>query len=393
MADADRSARRRLLAILAVAAALRLAVALLSIGTNDVRLWQQFGREACEGSFYELWARDSWVNHPPLPIAFARTCYGIAGENGYAFSLLIKLPGLLADVVATALIWRIVRTRRGARPAAVAASLYAIDPLAIALVGYHGNLDPLLATLGLVTWHLADRGRPARASAALGAAINVKLAPGPSAGLLLATARNWREARSVVVPLAIAAIPFAWMLAVAGRPFFDGVIGYRPVPSAWFAIATPFLQGWPMLAALATWLTLMHAATIVPVTLLWTAVLALRYRRRGGDVLTLGALFWCGLLAWTGGVVQYAIWPLPLLAAVRPRLAFAYGVASAVWVIARYASAWTGTFPPESVFLGEQSTPLAMLGALRLPFLIAAVVSLWRSQAPYREIEPTAGER
>lgn len=383
---------RLLIGIVAVATCLRVAVALLSIGTNDVRLWQRFGAQAWGGGFYSVWAHDTWMNHPPLPVAYARLAYAVARDDAYRFALLIKLPGLVGDAVSTWLIYHVVSGRRGRRAALVAASLYAINPAAILITGYHGNVDALLAMFVLLGWHLAGQHRDAAAGAATGAAINVKLVPAPGALLLLATARSARAAFLTAGALAAASVPFAWMLFRAGRPFFERTVGYRPMSQAWLTYLPSLLEGRPIVGQPAQFLSRLHRATLVTSTFLWIAILIRRDVQRGrrDDRLKLGALYWSGLMFWSGGAFQYAIWPLPLLATVRPRLALAYGVACGVWLGWSYAAGWAGGWPPESVFGGSvgEGARVAMLPPMLL--LLAATVSLWREPAPPQELLPAS---
>ena len=382
-----------LAAIVAVAIALRSIVALLSIGSNDVLLWHRFGREAAIWPFAEIWARDDWVNHPPLPIAYGRLCYAIAGDGRYAFALLLKLPALIGDAVSTWLIGRIATARLDAGRGRRLAWMYALNPLALIIVGYHGNLDGLLAMLVLLTWHLADRDRDGAAGAALGASLNVKLAPAVSLFLFAASIRRPGGSRRALAALAVAAIPFAWAFWSGGRAFYNSVVGYRPYITPWLLELPAAFQDLPGVGPIFEVALRMHGASAVPVAFLWAAVLRFRdHRRHRRDPrLEIGALYWCGVLAWQGSAFQYSIWVLPLLSVVRPRLAMAYGVATAVWLTFAYAGAWTGTFPPVSYFVVQPPHAVQLLTLGPLILLLVAAASLWR-EPPRTVVAATPSE-
>ena len=398
--DNDVAMKRALIAVVAFGALLRIALALVSIGSNDVPIWQAFGRDANREGFLSLWVTHGWMNHPPFPVAYATLVNAIVGESTYRTGLLIKLPGLVADVVSMTLVASIVTRRAGSRRAGViAATLLAVNPTSLLIVGYHGNTDPILAMFVLVTWWLADRGRFGLAALALGASINVKLGPAPSLVLLLACARSQRELLRIVAGLAASAVPFVVMTVLVGPEFLRHTVGYRPPAFSWLANVAWFSRNLPTVGPLGMFLSSTHYATVTQSTFLIAAALAWVRRRTPDryDVLTLGALYWAAFMFWNGGGLQYAIWPVPLLAAVRPRLALGYGVAAGVWLAWAYYDVLKPGFPLESVF--ELTSSEVWQRAMPLPLiaLLACVVSLARRSgkptiAPALEPERTAME-
>lgn len=377
--------RRAIVAIACLAAAMRVAIALVSVGSNDVVTWWDFGRQVASGPFHEIWLTDDVMNHPPLPVLYAGAMYDLAGRSHYVFSLLIKLPGILAEVAAVFLIAHVVRGRtRSGRAARVAAILFAVNPVSLYVAGYHGNLDPLVGVLSLLAWWLADRGRLGAAALALGASINVKLVPAPTVFLLLACVRSRDDLTRVLAGLGAAFVPFAWMLGYLGPEFATRTLGYRPDLESWIAQLSWRARGHPTFGPLATWLAITFRATLSQLILAIVAVLAFYRLRRPTrlDAMTAAAIFWCCLTAIVFRPWQYAVWPVALLAALRPRWAIAYGIVGGVWLAWGYALAGTGQIPLKSIMLWNTPDPNIYASIFATLVLLLAAGSLARSRLP-----------
>jgi hypothetical protein len=368
--------------VLVLAAVVRIFVAIVGLGTNDTFFWHQFGREVVTWPLGDVWRYDRFMNNPPLPAMYTGMVYAAVGERVYEFSLLFKLPSIIAEVVAIGLIARITLDRTDSpRAARLAALAYALNPGAILISSYHGNIDAVLAMLSLVAWYLASRGRFGWAGLAAGAAINCKVSAAPAALLLLWCARSRREFVHALAALSFMVIPYAIAFGVVGRIFLERVLLYRPPVAMWLLTVPDELRNWNFAAPLMAWLSLVHSTTLIQVTLLTTLLLAVWWHLRGYrrvDLLTLGALYWTWFVLWIGGAYQYAIWPLPLLAATRPRIALGYGVGLGVWLAWSYGDVLMGTWPLQSVFLNSMPTRSRFALPLPLIMLVVAIVSLTR---------------
>lgn len=367
--------------VMLVALALRLAIAFIGIGTNDVLLWRQFGHEAWTQPFLNLWTTDPWMNHPPLTVVYAMLVYAITGEPRHGFSVGIKLPAMVGDLISIMLIARIVADRTGsARSGRMAAWMFALNPASLLLTAYHGNVDSFLAMFALLTWRFADRGKFGLAGLAAGAAINVKLAAAPAALMLLGSCRNARSFGRATLGLLVMAIPLAFMTAKLGSIFLYRTLGYRPPDPSWLMTIPLKLESNPTVGPAMTSLIALHTRTMLECTIVLILLLMVWWRRRPtigkGDLVVLGSLFWCALVFWTGGVAQYTVWPLPLLAAANPALGLAYGIASAVWLGWAYTDFCVTTWPFQSLFTHDGPTRSQI--ARLLPLAVLAIAIVWQ---------------
>ncbi len=112
-----------------------------------------------------------------------------------------RLPVIAADF-ASAMLIRKVMVARGASPrrGLAIAAMYAWNPCAILISGYHGNTDAAYAMLSLLAVYLLqDCRRPFFGGIALGLAINIKLIP---VLLILPLALGTRSRKELVLFLA-----------------------------------------------------------------------------------------------------------------------------------------------------------------------------------------------
>ncbi|MCS7034633.1 MAG: hypothetical protein NZ561_11680, partial [Phycisphaerae bacterium] len=184
--------------IVGVGLAIRLGLAAVTLGTNDVTTWRRFGFEVLHYGLAAAYQIDPELVHPPAPTLWATGAVLLSGTSERAFAFLMKLPAISADVVACWLLWRIGWRRRsgsapggsmmtgeqgtssaaddrsapapakipprasgsgGFCPPVVLVALWALNPLAILVSGYHGNTDNVYALLVLLAFDLLDRRR------------------------------------------------------------------------------------------------------------------------------------------------------------------------------------------------------------------------------------------
>ena len=158
---------------LAVAGLLvRLVVALVTHGSNDVDTWKLWASLLEQHSFSWMYDNREGFNHPPLISLWALEMFRLSRATGIRFAILIKIASLIADGVATYLLWRIWRPA-GTLKAALAAVLFAWNLDSILVSGFHGNTDPLCAMLCLGAAALLDRRSFFAGGLTLAASLNV----------------------------------------------------------------------------------------------------------------------------------------------------------------------------------------------------------------------------
>src|SRR5438874_1420615 len=87
-----------------LAAAVKGAIAWNTIGTNDVVTFYQFGRSLQDHGLEWTYLHDISFNHPPLTAYFLIGIYNLAHlpfvqENTISFPFLLRLPGIVADLI------------------------------------------------------------------------------------------------------------------------------------------------------------------------------------------------------------------------------------------------------------------------------------------------------
>jgi hypothetical protein len=211
----------------------RLWLATTTLGTNDIEMWRRFAQVVADRGPLGIYAVEPLYNHPPLMGLLAAAALLASRAIGIPFAHCFKLPGLGADVLTAWLIRELWR-KRGEATGTGAAALFLLNPLSIAMSGYHGNTDPLYAALGLLSVFLAqERGRPFAAGLALGAAVNVKLIPVLLAPAILARLGSSRDRLRFLAGGAVLALPFLWAAVGAGAPFVANVFSYFPNINRW----------------------------------------------------------------------------------------------------------------------------------------------------------------
>jgi hypothetical protein len=171
-----------IVAVAVMAAVLKIAIALTSLGTNDVLAFYQFAKAVETHSLTWLYEHSILFNHPPLVGYFlgalARLEHqSFLQQNGLTFPFFLRLPGIMADFVVLLLVLSVARRYPRLRPPRWALFLFAASPVSIMITGFHGNTDPILVLFLLLASIMAVDGRPALCGLFLALACQVKIIP------------------------------------------------------------------------------------------------------------------------------------------------------------------------------------------------------------------------
>lgn len=315
--------RRLLWAVIALGLAVRLVVAFTTYGIAfDIDSYSLVRGGLASDPLHVYGDFDRWP-YPPGYFVWIRAAGWLEGVSGLAFSDLIQLPPIFADL-ALALIVSHVLGRRGAGESARvwAAGLIALGPAFVMISGYHGQIDSLAilpAVAAVVLWTGSDHPRRAVAAGLLiGVGAAIKTVPLVVVLALLPWARSPREG-AVLVASACALPLLAFLPFALADP--DGVglaVRYRGVPGVGgiSLLAQPELaRVWMNEALIApSWLTyvlLDYGGAITAFALLAVAVFLLRFRPTPVQA---AALVYLAL--WAFGInffLQYVIWGFPFL--------------------------------------------------------------------------------
>lgn len=203
-----------------VAAISKIGIALLTLGTNDIIAFYQFGKALETHGLTWTYEHSALFNHPPLVGYFLQ---GLAWvdhqpffrENGLTFPFLLRFPGIVADFVVVLLVLFVVREHPHLRPPRWALILFAASPVSIMIAGFHGNTDPILVLFLLLAAILAGRSQPVWCGLVLAISCQVKIIPllllpvfFVVCGIFLLA---WRR-RKLANPALFATLGYAWMI-------------------------------------------------------------------------------------------------------------------------------------------------------------------------------------
>jgi hypothetical protein len=213
------------LALIIAGAIARIALWWISIGTNDVTSWRQFGKSIATDGLAATYRNIQLYNHPPLMGLYGMQAWRLSGGDLWTFAHLLKLPGLVGEALILWALWRF------ASPKASAA--YACLPAAILVSAFHGNTDCLYAALVLMAVIAFDRQLYCLAGLLLAAALNVKLIPLVLLPLVFIGSPNRRALLRLTTGLALGATPFVVAALAAGHAMYRNMVLYNSLADNW----------------------------------------------------------------------------------------------------------------------------------------------------------------
>lgn len=360
--------------IIAAAMVARIAIALVSIGTNDARLFWTFASEIQQFGIVPVYGLDGLFNHPPLVGAWIKLASWMAGRiqdplgEFHAFTFIFKLPAIASDGLAVFLIWRIWRPKLGEERAASIAAAAACSLCGILISSFHCNTDPIYAALCLAAvYFLEERRAFFPGGLALAGAINIKILPVLLIPGLLLSCTDRRQLRLFLAGLALGVIPFLPALRHEAPSFVHNALAYNSSVNNW-GINLLLLMGQLLRGHIGASSPAVEAYhdlgryVLFALIFLW-AFLARRIGR-WNRYETAAVTFAIFLVFTPGFGIQYIVMIAPLLFAIRPRLAFIYSTAAGAFAVALYVKHLIpGAFPFQSD-LGRYPLPESLLGLI-----------------------------
>jgi len=361
----------------------RVALAVRSIGSNDIMTWAVFGYSIRTKGLGHVYDTIPLFNHPPLMGWMAALANQISTGLHLRFDILFKLPAIAADGVGGLLVYRTWRSQKGPAYAALVFCLFCWNPVSMFVSAYHGNTDCLCAMLILLSALLVDRGRAFLGGLALAGSINVKLIGLLMIPVLLSSVRTWRDVQRLLAGLALGVIPFLPFILFHWATFSSHVIGYRPMPNYWgITLFLTGLQQTARWASVGPWLASDYTKLGVRLILAAPVVLGLfnwnwTTRQRRWSARQMAAIVYALFLVLTPGFgIQYTVYPVLVLFAASPARAAAYALAGGAYVVLVYFSLWTGTFPAFSDFNAAYPIAPQGLGYIAWASLAHAAIQL-----------------
>ena len=329
----------------AAAFAIKIYIALTTYGSNDVLSWELFIATKRLYGGMGLYYRVEQFNHPPFIIHLLSFLAFLQDSISFPFPFWLRLPAIFADLAAVILVRKILLVADLPKRDPLAVLLMALCPTSIMISGFHGNTDPLMIALLLLSVYLIEADAPSWiAGAAMGLATNVKVVPVVLLPVVLLYLPNsWARAKFLLgaaITVAITSLPY-----VFEDPFFIfiRVFGYGSLYGQWglsriFNLLVPHLS--PSLVLLQ-----ITAGKILVVT----AVVAASFwmnRRHGRPPLfvQVGFIMFVFMSLAPGFGIQYLAWLVPWVVGLGAGVTITYYLASGLFQFLVYTF-WSGEFP------------------------------------------------
>jgi hypothetical protein len=330
-----------------VALLLKSALALRTIGTNDVITFDYFSFVAAQqpGRNLYLYAEPPWFvfNHPPFMIHALRALRWLSQATSLPFPFWLRAPGIAADVGSLLLVWRILGAS-GRRFSPWTLLFIAIAPASIMISGFHGNTDPVMILFLLLSIYLIEvQRRVGLGGVAMGLSVCVKIVPLLFVPAVLLHLRGWRQRAAFVLSAAAAGLLLSLPYAVEiPSAILSRLFGYSSIYGQWGVTRLLQLDGIPLqpLDDLARAL----APYLVPVAIPALSVL-LRWRYPSRSLFWHASAVGLAILAIAPGFgVQYLAWAVPWTAVAGPAAAATFHASSGAFLFAVYTE-WSQGLP------------------------------------------------
>ncbi len=332
--------RRCTFAVVAVAALLlKLSIALLTFGTNDVLTFERMLDKLDKAGVETLYDQGTLanldgdtiftvqMNHPPFALTMLRGWQAMQIVTGLPMRFWMRAFCSLADFLVVWLLWNLAE--RGAEDWR-AVMVVAVAPAAVMVSGFHGNTDSIMIALVVTAAYLIETRRPTwLAGAAFGLSCSVKVWPIVLIPVLFlalpSRKRLWFVLAAACTGLC-AAMP--WILTdpeLIVRRVFD----YSPV-QGWWGLSLIWKQ------------SLGVARYAVFVCCLGLAVLM--YRRVESVIAQCAIVVAAFLFLAPGFGPQYMAWIVPWTCAAGWRTAAAFNLAAGMFLFGMY-NTWSLGMP------------------------------------------------
>jgi Glycosyltransferase family 87 len=348
-----------LIAAAAFAFALKTTIAFTTYGTNDVTTFERdlakLQRQGAatlyrEGITYISADGARYKNqpfiHPPFMLTVLGTWGLLAKLTGLPLGFWLRLTSSMADILSLVRVARLLKGLPHLKHTGLGLLAMALCPVSVVISGFHGNTDPVMIALVLLSVYWLQMRRALwMAGAAMGMALSIKIVPVifiPAVLMYLPGMRQrWRYLASVAAVFVLASLPY-----IVRDPILIGktLMSYSSTPGLWgFSVLSVFFRdnaswGWLFRSYVAGGKILVLAAILC-------LSVAINLRpNKPPLVLQCGAVVFLFLFLTPGFAMQYLAWLVPWVLAlgIWPTLFF-YAVSGA-FVFVVYND-WCGGFP------------------------------------------------
>jgi len=369
-----------LIAAAVFAFALKTTIAFTTYGTNDVMTFERdlakFQAQGAaslyrEGITYASPDGKRYSNqpfiHPPFMLTVLGTWGLLAKLTGLPLGFWMRLTSSMADILSLVLVAKLLKALPRLKDTRLGLLALALCPVSIVISGFHGNTDPVMIGLVLLSVYWLETRRSLwMAGAAMGMALSIKIVPVifiPAVLFCLPGMRQRaRYLAAVATVFALSSLPY-----LIRDPILIGrtLLSYNSTPGLWgFSLLSVFFRD----SATWGWLFRSYAAggkiLVLAAILCLSAAMNLR-PNKPPLVLQCGAVAFLFLFLAPGFAMQYLAWLVPWVLALGIWPALVFYAVSGVFVVIVYND-WCGGFPwyAADVLFRPWEVRHAMLGLL-----------------------------
>jgi hypothetical protein len=350
-----RQARYVVLGVALLAFLAKAWLAWRTMGQDDTYIWWPKFMQAVHDhgpiGVYSVDMVGQPYNHPPLTGWWLAAIDAIRGHSNVPLGFWIRIGSVVADFFCAWVIFEVLRRRQPLWQATAAGALVGASPVLYVISGYHGNHDPEIMFLAILSgFLLVDKRFAALAGVALAAAVSLKLPIAPAVPVVFAAALALGRRTLIRFSVGFGAIIVVlWLppLVEQGKPFIKNVLLYsgNSFPRQWGPVAFAHVLHFPQ--------TLIDLY-ISPGRLLLLALCAVAgayvaWRRPDLVVAATGLTMAAFLLLSAGYAPQYMVWPVAAIYALSFWPATAYNLGAGAFLIVLY-TAWSGGLPWNSTY-------------------------------------------
>ncbi len=321
-----------------IALVLRLFVAILSPGTDDVQNFIRTARLTQQGlvvyQYHEAYP------YPPLYAWVLAGTLNFTDRIGLEPGFSVRLPAILADSIIAVIVFQIA-SHLNPKVAPKIGWLYAFNPITIMITSHHGQFDPLaylMAILAVWSYQITSNHYLSALLLGLGGALKVSplfLAP----TWLPSLSRTSQRFFFVLLTL----LPFALALLIgvvmAPQQFIENVLGYRIVAEGgwgynFITLLIEHIARWfrmEVILALAWRIRSLHQHILI------AGILLTAWLVRREDILKRTFLIQISVQLFAGRWGhEYTAWIVPLAILSNQQGVLPWGVLTILWMITAY---------------------------------------------------------
>jgi hypothetical protein len=382
----------------AVAFVLKLFIAFNTIGTNDVVMFHRFGHELMRHGLEWTYRNDLRFNHPPLIAYFLRAICALsdrpfAQESGLTFPFLLRLPGIIADLIVFVVLLRMRQGKPKLHVPVWALLVFALSPVSLMVSGFHGNTDPIMVMFLVFATFAGLRNQPVRCGLFFALSCQIKVVPVLFLPILIFFWFHRRALLSFLIPLSTTTL-VCW-----GEPLFTfpiafarNVLSYGSFWGMWGITFWLRETGWSEFSR-ASFFDLSLAQDLVMTTLkliIVSSVIVLAWCRRasnGRGLIDSFAYAWLIFFVFAPGIgAQYMVWLAPFILILSPQFYVYLLASSSLFLFFFYNTINRGLPWYLGISEGNYRTDWVSWSVCPWAVLLAGMVMIWKSAA--REVTP-----